>query len=230
RPLPKLPRKTLIQSLGVDLRRFIALPEPVTPEYHIIAHAMWIRPVKRIYELIQTFHDLLQIDGEKPWKLTLVGEWETTTAGTHNSLARDEYMRACRELITELKFPPGRFFLKQQNFSPEIWPQFSREADIYWCTSWRESFGVSMAEACAGGAYPLINQYLGADKLYPKKYLCKTPGEMVRKTIEWGNLSQLDKRRERIVIRKHIEKYDARVAAKNIRLFLEQVQEGYRKR
>ena len=225
RPLAKLPRKTLIQSLGVDLKKFTPLPEPIIPEYNIITHAQWIRPVKRIYEAIQTFYDLIQLDGEKPWKMTLIGQWE----GSYKPHERDEYLRACRELIDQLNFPPDRFFMKLENFPRDIWARFSSEADIYWCTSWRESFGVSMAEACAGGAYPLINYYLGADKVYPKKYLCKTPFEMIQKTIEWGNASTEEKLQERKVIRKHIEKYDVREAAKNIRIFLEEVQKGYRK-
>jgi len=221
RPLPRLPKKTLIQSLGIDLNAFTPLPEPI-PEYHIVTHAKWIRPVKRIYEAIQQFYDLIQLDGKKPWKMTLIGQWE----GEFRGPERAEYMRACRELIEQLKFPPERLHLKPENFPQGMWRQFSQTADLYWCTSWRESFGVSMAEVCAGGGYPLINHYLGADKVYPKKYLCKTPGEMVKKTIDWGNLSQLEKKRERIIIRKHIEKYNVLEAAKNIRLFLEDVKEG----
>jgi hypothetical protein len=222
--IAKLPKKILIQSLGVDLRAFTPLPSPI-PEYHIVTHSQWIRPVKRIYEAIQQFYDLIQLDEEKPWRMTLIGQWE----GWFKENERRGYMRACRELIDQLKFPPGRFFMKPENFSPQIWKQFSKTVDVYWCTSYRESFGASMAEVCAGGGYPFINWYLGADKVYPKKYLCKTPGEMVKKTIEWGNLSPEEKIQERKNIRKHIEKYDAREAAKNIRIFLEEIQEGYRK-
>lgn len=226
-PLPKLPKKTLIQSIGVDLKRFTPLaPDPV-PGYEIVTHASWIRPVKRIYEAIQQFYELIQLDGKKPWRMTLIGQWE---GAQWRGPDRKEYMRACRELMNQLKFPPNRLHLKLQNFNPETWAQFSKTADIYWCTSWRESFGASMAEVCAGGGYPLINNYLGASKVYPKKYLCKTGGEMVRKTIEWGNLSQLDKKRERIIIRKHIEQYDIREGAKTIRIFLEEIDAGHRKK
>ena len=224
--LPSLPKKTLIQSLGVDLKRFTPLPEPI-PEYHIVTHATWIRPVKRIYEAIQTFYDLIQLDGKKPWRMTIIGQWE---GAQWRGPDRKEYMRACRELLSQLKFPAGRFFMKPMNFTPQVWTQFSKTADIYWCTSWRESFGVSLAEVCAGGGYPFINYFLGADKIYPKKYLCKTPGEMVRKTIEWGNLSPEEKIQERKNIRKHIEQYDARAAAKNIRIFLEEIDAGRRKK
>ena len=178
----------------------------MVPEYHIVTHASWIRPVKRIYEAIQQFYELIQLDGKKPWSMTLIGQWE---GAQYRGPDRKEYMRACRELMNQLKFPP------------QVWNQFAGTADIYWCTSWRESFGASMGEVCARGGYPLINNYLGASKVYPKKYLCKTGGEMVRKTIEWGNLSPDDKKQERKVIRKHIEQYDAREAAKKIRAFLE---------
>ena len=224
--LPRLPKKTLIQSLGIDLSAFTPLPEPI-PEYHIVTHAMWIRPVKRIYEAIQQFYDLIQLDGKKPWRMTLIGQWE---GAGYRGPDRKEYMRACRELINQLKFPPDRLHLKLENFPQEMWRNFSKTADLYWCTSWRESFGVSMAEVCAGGGYPLINHYLGADKIYPKKYLCKTPFEMIQKTIEWGNASTEEKLQERKVIRKHIEKYDVREAAKNIRHFLEEVDVAHRKK
>jgi len=217
-PLPKLPKKILVKSLGVDLQRFTPLSQAI-PEYHIIIHASWIRPVKRIYAAIQQFYDLIYLDENKPWKMTLIGQWE----GTYKQEERWEYLMACRELIEQLNFPPDRLFLKPTNFASDIWPQFAKTADLYWCTSWRESFGASMAEVCACGGYPLINNYLGADKVYPKKYLCKTPYEMIQKTIEWGNLSPDEKIRERQIIRKHIEQFDVKKASKEIRLFIEEV-------
>lgn len=221
-PLPRLPKKLLIQSLGVDLRSFTPLPAPI-PEYHIVSHATFIRPTKRIYTAIQQFYDLIQLDGEKPWKMTLIGQWE----GGWKAAERSEYLLACRELVDQLKFPKDRLFLKQENFPPKMWTNFAKTADLYWCCSWRESFGASMAEVAASGGYPLINWYLGADKIYPKKYLCKTPGEMVRKTIEWGNLSPEDRIKERGIITRHISQYDALKAAVNIRAFVEDVAETY---
>ncbi len=225
-PLPPLPKKTMLQDIGIDLRAFDLLPEPI-PEYHIVTHASWIRPVKRIYATIQAFDDLLQLDDDKPWKLTIVGEWE---GPGYRGPDRTEYLRACRELMDQLKFPPGSLFLKMKNFPRDVWTNFAKTVDLYWCMSWRESFGVSMAEVCASGGYPLVNNYLGADKIYPRKYLCRTPGEMVRKTIAWGNLEIEQKIQERTNIRKHIEQYSARAAAKNIRIFLEGIDEAHRKK
>lgn len=225
-PLPPLPKKTMLQDIGIDLRAFDLLPEPI-PEYHIVTHASWIRPVKRIYATIQAFDDLLQLDDDKPWKLTIVGEWE---GPGYRGPDRTEYLRACRELMDQLKFPPGSLFLKMKNFPRDVWTNFAKTADLYWCMSWRESFGASMAEVCASGGYPLVNNYLGADRIYPRKYLCRTPGEMVRKTIAWGNLEIEQKIQERANIRKHIEQYSARAAAKNIRIFLEGIDEAHHKK
>lgn len=224
-PLPKLPKKTLIKSLGIDLQIFTPPQEPIISEYHIITHAYPIRPVKRIYAALQQFYDLIQLDGDKPWKMTLIGAWDATL----EKQERYEYLMACNELIEQLDIPPGRLFLKSENFPSEGWPQFAQTADLYWYTSWRETLETSMTEVCACGGYPLINNYLGADKIYPKKYLCKTPYEMIQKTIEWGNLSQEEKIRERHDIRKHIEKFDAKKNAKEIRLFIEEVVENYKR-
>ena len=217
--LPKLPKKILIKSLGVDLQAFTPLQKPI-PGYHIVVHASFIRPVKRIYAAIQQFYDLIQLDGDKAWNMTLIGRWN---AHPTQKEANIEYLTACSELIEQLNFPPDRLRLKLGNFPPDIWAKFAQTADLYWCTSWRESFGVSMAEVCASGGYPLINNYLGADKVYPKKHLCKTPYEMIQKTIEWGNLSQKEKVNERHIIRKYIEQFDAKKSAKQIRLFIEEI-------
>ena len=223
-PLTKLPKKILVKSLGVDLQAFTPLEAP-EPGYHIIIHASWIQPVKRIYAAIQQFYDLLRIDGDKPWKMTLIGRW----GGGYKQEERWEYLTACSELIEQLEFPKNRLAVKTDNFPPDVWAQFAKTADVYWCTSSRESFGASMGEVCASGGYPLINKYLGADKVYPKKHLCKTPHEMIQKTIEWGNLSQEEKISERHAIRKHIEQFDAKQAATEIRLFIEDVVENYKR-
>lgn len=215
-PLPHLPGEILIQNLGIDLRKFAPLSQP-EPEYHIIVHAFYIRPTKGIYTAIQQFHDLIRLDGDKPWKLTLVGDW----AGEWKIHERQEYLTACEELIEQLKFPKGRLFIKYGNYPLNTWANFVKTGDVFWCTSWRESFGVSRAEAAASGVYPLLNNSLGTDKLYPEKYLCNTPGEMVEKTIAWGNLSKEEKLLERSAIREHMEKFDQLKAMAKIRKFLE---------
>jgi len=222
-PLPRLPKKVLVKGLGVDLQMFTPLPQPV-PGYDIVIHSSKIRPVKRIYAAIQQFYDLIQLDGDKPWKMTIIGDW----VGGLDDQGSYEYLIACRELLEQLKFPADRLFLRE-NFPQNIWAQFAKTADLYWCTSWRESFGASMAEVCASGGYPLVNNYLGVSKMYPGKYVCKTPYEMIQKTIEWGNMSQDDKVKERHTIRKYMEQFDAKQSAREIRLFIEEIVENYKR-
>jgi hypothetical protein len=216
-PLPKLP-KMLIQSLGVDLKSFNW--QPMIPGFHIAIHATNIRDVKRIYVAIQQFYDLIQRDPDKPWKLTLIGHWESGW----KDLERMEYLQAIRELITILNFPPNRFFMIPRNLPKDKWIHFTKTVDIYWCTSWRESYGKSKQECVASGAFPLVNYYMGAQTIYPKKYLCKTPGEMVDKTIEWGNLSEEEKTKQRARNRRLVEpKFDERKCVKAMRLFIEEI-------
>jgi len=217
-PLPK----TLITSLGIDLGMFTVKDLP--PTYHIVMHASQIRPTKRIYTGIQQFYDLIHEDTEHPWKLTLIGHWDTPW----QLQERKEYLTALKELIDQLKFPPNRLFIKAEDFPRKEWAGFLKTADVYWCPSWRESFGASMAEAAATGVYPLMNDFLGADEIYPLQYRCKTPGEMIRKTIAWAGLSDEEKLAQRKKIREHITQYDARDTAKRIRRFLEQVEEDHK--
>jgi hypothetical protein len=219
--LPPLP-KILIQSIGADTQFF--QPKTSKPGYHIILHASQIRATKRVYTAVQQFYDLIRTS-DKPWKMTVVGEW-------HNDYDYDqrrEYLEACDELLGILDFPKGRLTIIDKNFSREEWRQFLQTGDIYWCTSWRESFGSSMAEAAASGLYPMVNSYLGADKIYPEANLCKTPGEFVDNTIEWGMLDESYKIELGKKARANILRFDSKKAAEKIRLFLEERKESYRK-
>ena len=221
-PLPKLP-PVLVQSIGVDTEFYRLYNHKFG--YHIITHASSVRPVKRVYEAIQQFYDLLDADkeGNRPWKLTIVGDWYDDW----ELIQRMEYLEAVEELIDSLNFPAGRLFITNRNFDKKTWQSFLQTADVYWCTSWRESFGSSLAEATASGVFPLVNHYLGADKIYPEVYLCKTPREFVEHTRAWGMMNDESKEKARVISRQVIEKFDQRKAAQNIRGFIEHTVNKY---
>lgn len=225
-PLTNLPKEILIRTIGFVPDKFIP-KGPIEPEYHIITHSSFIRPVKGIYTAIQQFHDILRLDGDKPWKMTIIGNW----GGEYKWSERAEYVIACRELIDQLEFPANRLFIKPTDFPQDQWVDFIQTGDLFWCTSWRESMGVSLAEACATGCYPLINNFIGANTMYPDAYLCNSPMVMVQKTIDWGNLNNETKMKERNIIQKHITSsfFDARESARQISTFIETVVEGYKK-
>jgi hypothetical protein len=221
-PLAKLP-PILTQSIGVDLTSFKVQPRKFG--YHIITHASSMRPTKRVYEAIQQFYDLIKVDISKPWKMTIVGDWYDEWELNQ----RREYLEALEELLDTLNFPQGRIFITDRNFDKDTWRSFLQTADVYWCTSWRESFGSSLMEAVASGVYPFVNYYLGADKLYPDIYLCKTPGEFVENTRCWGAMNDETKETARQTSSAIAAKYDQKKAAERIRLFVEQTKESYHK-
>ena len=168
---------------------------------------------------IQCFGDLIENDPDQPWRFTLIAQGKEGW----NWPQRQEYVMCVEELLEDLNLPPRRFKHYDGNLGKADWTKLLQTQDIYWCLSLRESFGVSMAEACASGVYPLLNHFYGAERLYPKANVCKSSRELVDKTIQWGNLSDEEKQRSRRLIRKHIEQYDQRETAKAIRQLIEEI-------
>lgn len=216
RKLPPLPKKILKLYVGVDLERY--KPDMKRkPGYNISLHSNVIRETKGIYTAIQCFSDLVENDSGKPWHLTLIAQGE----GGWNWPQRQEYVMCVEELLEDLNLPPIRFKHYDGNLGKKDWIRHLQTQDIYWCLSFRESFGVSMAEACASGAYPFLNHFYGAERLYPQANLCRSPGELVNKTIQWGRLSDDEKLHSRRLMRKHVEQYDQLETAKKIRSLIE---------
>lgn len=218
RTLPPLPKKILKRNVGIDLQMF--RPDlKREPGYEIVLHSSVIRETKRVYTALQCFYELVTQDPEKPWKLWLIGQW----AGGWKWPQRMEYVMCVGELVESLNFPKGRLILQMENFPRPAWAEFIRGRDLYWCTSFREGFPNSMGEAAASGVYPLSNRWFGAELLYPEECLWRTPSELVRKTIEWGNFFNEDKIRLRYSTRGHIEQYSRRQTAIDIRQLCEEV-------
>jgi len=213
-----LPRKLLKCYTGIDLDRF-KLNASRKPGFNITLHSNVIRQTKGIYTALQCFGELIDKDGDNPWHFTLIAQGE----GGWNWAQRQEYVMCIQELLEKLNFSPKRFKHYNGNLSKSDWANHLQTQDIYWCLSRRESFGASMAEACASGAYPILNHFYGAEDLYPQVNLCKSPGELVDKTIQWGQLSDERKLQSKRLIRKHVEQYDQLETAKKIRNLIEEI-------
>jgi len=221
RKLPPLPQKILRLYVGIDLEHF--KPDMKRkPGYNITLHSNVIRETKGIYTSIQCFGDLIENDSGRPWHLTLIAQGE----GGWNWPQRQGYVMCVEELLEDLNLSPRRLTHYDGNLGKKDWTKHLQTQDIYWCLSLRESFGVSMNEACASGAYPLINHFYGAERLYPEANLCKSPRELVDKTIQWGRLSDDEKSHSRQLARKHVEQYDQLETAKKIRSLIEASAKG----
>jgi len=208
-PLPEIIVKT---NIGIDTEMFQP-DHQRTPTYNIVVHAYMLREVKRIYTAIQIFYDLIAKDGDKPWRLILIGGYDGS----------GEYGTIIQELIQEYRFPLNRLGIIPKNLPRQEWVNFIRQQDIYWAASVKESFGVSVAEAAASGVHPIVNCWRGVRYLYPKEVITRSPAEMVEATIRWGNLSDGEKIKNRAHVRSIVEQWDAKKTAVGIREICEEV-------
>jgi len=232
RPLMKLPTKILHRYIGIDSDQFKPNMKR-KPGFNIILHSHTIRQTKGIYTALQCFNELIERDGDNPWHFTLIAGWprsegmilQTDTGQSISALSPQslDYVMCVHELLEELNFSSKRFKHYEGNLSKDDWIKCLQHQDLYWCLSRRESFGVSMAEASASGAYPLLNHFYGAEHLYPQANLCRSPGELVDKTIQWGKLSNDEKLHSRQDIREYVKQYDQRETAKKIRELCEEI-------
>lgn len=187
------------------------------PGYDICLHSNVIRATKRIYTTLQCFNELIHKDPEKPWTLYLIGRWEGGWAWP----ARQEYVMVCHELIEQMNLNADQLRLISQSYPRKEWVEFIKTKDIYWNFSFREGFPNSVAEAAASGVYPLMNRFAGAELLYPEKYICDWPSQLVEKTIAWGNLSLEEKLAEKKKARKHTKQWDAKKTVIRMRELVE---------
>lgn len=222
--LPKLPKKILRRNVGIDLNLFQPNYQR-KPGHKIVLHASVVRDTKGVYEAIQTFYELTQQVGtgmhhQHPWQMTIIGDWETGWKAAE----RQEYVMSCQELIESLQFPPGRLGIIPRNLSRNEWSQYLKdEADFYWCFSHREGFPNSLGEGMASGVVPIMNHFYGADLIHPKKFICRSPTDILTKTLMFGDLPEEERQELRREARAHIEQYDRYKVAVEIRELCEEV-------
>lgn len=216
RPLTKLPKIVKAWNVGIDLDLFT--PDySRAPGYEIVLHSSVMRSTKRVYTALQVFAELIERD-DKPWNLSLIGTWE----GGWNWKNRKEYVMSLHELVEQLDL--GDRLIISPNANRGAWAVNLREKfDVIWGPSFREGFPNSVGEACASGVWALINRFYGAELLYKEENICKSPIELMEKTIKWGNLGDDAKIMAKRHIRKHIEQFSRQETAKNIRLLCEEV-------
>ena len=106
-------------------------------------------------------------------------------------------------------------------------PAYLRDKDFVISTSLFESFHYSIAEGMASGVLPLIHDWLGADQLYPRRYVFTTPTDSVRLLKELEAGSREGQRQE---CRKFIsDRYDNRRQLQKIETLITTVLSGVKR-
>jgi len=215
RPLTKLPKIIKQWNVGIDLDLF--QPDYArTPGYNIVLHASVMRATKQVYTALQVFAELIEND-DSPWHMTLIGTWE----GGWDWNNRKEYVTALHELLEQLNLGDRLTILP--NLKREEWAEFIKTQDVIWGPSFREGFPNSVGEASASGVWPLINHFYGAELIYDSANICRSPIQLMKRTIGWGGMDDEAKINSMRYIRKHVEQYDRHKVAREIRQLCEEI-------
>jgi glycosyltransferase involved in cell wall biosynthesis len=174
---PQQAPKVVMIYEAVSLNRFQFQPRPFNGDIGILCH---ITPRKRVYELILTFYETLQENGNL--RLHIGGD-EHVLFG--------DYYQAIRVLIEKLGLEDKVIFydfIKR----PEEW---YHTIDIFISNSYSEGLQVSPMEAMACGCYCLSHHWDGADELLPVENLYFTDNQLKERILEYSALPQDEKQR-----------------------------------
>ena len=144
---------------GVDLERF-AIPKTKVPGKKICSIG-YINYKKNPALLLYCFKAIHDYDPGYTFHL----------AGEHQDARIQVYFA---HLLPRLNIP-----VSFDGWVKDV-PAYLRDKDFVMSTSLFESFHYSIAEGMASGVLPLIHDWLGADQLYPKRYVFTIPADSVR--------------------------------------------------
>jgi hypothetical protein len=143
---------------GIDLRRFAA----GTPDRLRIAWVGHLEPKKNPMLLLQLAHRLRQTDGR--YRISIAGEFTDLRT-----------MRYLRHMVPAL----GLGDMLQFDGAVSDMPAWYADKGILLSTTMYESFGMNIGEAMAVGAFPVIHDFPGADRLWPSECLFGSIDEAV---------------------------------------------------
>ena len=166
---PHLAGRTSVVPEAVSLQRFQPTERAFNSDIGILGH---LTPRKRVYELILTFYELLQVHdsfhlhiggGPKPRFL--------------------DYYASLHSLVRRLGLEDKVTFYGNV-VNPEEW---YRKIDIFISNSYSEGLQVSPIEAMASGCYCLSHHWDGADELLPPEHLYFTDSQMIRLILQYAD-------------------------------------------
>jgi glycosyltransferase involved in cell wall biosynthesis len=203
---PEHARKTVVVYSAVDLNKFQPHPRPFHGNIGILGSLI---PRKRVYELILTFYELLQLRNDL--HLHIGGEL---------NIRNSDYYLALIELVKNLNLQDQVTFYGQVK-DPHNW---LKNIDVFLSNSYSEGLQATPIEAMASGCYCLSHHWVGADELLPPEYLYYTDSQLKEKLLNYFDLPEATKDQHRARMRViACEKFDVNLIKSQIRSVIEGV-------
>lgn len=120
--------------------------------------------LKHTIEGLKIFAELVKIDPE--YKMTVRGKW-----------CQSEYMRVLIQNFIEISGIKDKVTIDEEWV--ENLDQRLEKFDYMLLPSLKEAFSFVTAQCAAKGIRPILNQWYGADGIWPKSWLYRTPQEAV---------------------------------------------------
>lgn len=152
---------------GVDLTKFTYREKPNTYKIALVTGNLW--EAKAAWEGIRLV-DLLRKQTGKDWTLHIRGQ----------HIAPEWHRVAYEHLIHTLKLR-DKVFIYPEVPNMNDWYD---DKDFTLVTSYKEAFSYAAAEGMAKGLKPVINNFFGADEVWPKEYLYDNFDEALRMFTE----------------------------------------------
>ena len=172
---PSQAGKTVVIPEAIDLKKFQHQPKTFGGNLGILCH---LSPRKRVYELILAFSELC----------ALRDDLHLHIGGGPHPKFRD-YAFALESLVDRLKLQDKVTFYGPVK-APQAW---YRKIDIFISNSYSEGLQVSPMEAIASGCYCLSHDWDGANELLPGDDLYLTDQQLVRKVLQYAELTEDEK-------------------------------------
>ena len=188
---------------NIDPHKINVIPNPVDCTKYRVANSKsgtkklcWIGYInyKKNFELaLHLFKHLLSID--PTWEFHIAGRFQDP----RHRLYFDWFTRD----IPKNNQPNARIFY--YGWIPsEHMNQWLEDKSYILSTSLYESFHYGLAEGMTAGLIPLIHHWLGAEELYPKKFLWNTIAEITELINQFESMTEDSRRQLRFDIRRHI--------------------------
>jgi glycosyltransferase involved in cell wall biosynthesis len=167
-----------------------------------------MKPRKRVYELLLTFHELLQ---RRPdFHLHI---------GGGRAPAFSDYYDAVQNLVGKLKLEDKVTFYGHVD-RPEDWYHL---IDIYISNGYSEGLQVSALEAMASGCYCLSHNWEGAEELLPQDHLFYTSSQLQERILGYAEMPPGQREKLQNAMRARVcERFNVDTTKHQIRRLVEQ--------